>query len=376
VDVFGSNGKVGTHDVEWLKAPGVVVGRKGTVGAIHFADRPYWPIDTAYYGRPTAGDNLRFLYYLLEFLPLALLNAATGVPGLSRRDAYALRGAFPPDPEQARIADILGALDEEMERTLATERQAGQLERGLFSDLLSCGMLPSGQLRDRARDAHEFVATKLGSLPIAWELSDIGTEFAVQNGITLNEERRLRLKRHLYLRVANVRRYDLSLDDVQVLGVEETELAQRLLEHRDLLVVEGHADRMQIGRCALVSPEATGMTFQNHLFRLRSRGRVRPEFGNLWMNSAYSQRYWNSRCGTSSGLNTINQRNLRQLVIPVPPEPEQRAISELADCHRTYQDSLSRRFDALRTLKRSLMSDLLTGRIQVGDARTAQAITR
>jgi hypothetical protein len=67
VYVFGSNGVVGTHNVRWLDAPGVLVGRKGTVGAVHYTQNPFWPIDTVYYVRPVCNDQLQFLYYLLDY---------------------------------------------------------------------------------------------------------------------------------------------------------------------------------------------------------------------------------------------------------------------------------------------------------------------
>ena len=117
VDVYGSNGRVGSHNVSLVNGPGILVGRKGTVGAVHYASRHFWPIDTVYYVRALAGDSQRFLYHLLDYLPLEALNSATGVPGLSRRDAYALCGVFPPPDEQAAIARILDAVDTALERT-------------------------------------------------------------------------------------------------------------------------------------------------------------------------------------------------------------------------------------------------------------------
>ena len=96
VDVYGSNGVVGSHSHALVDGPGILVGRKGTVGAIHYASGSFWPIDTVYYVVPRCGDKLQFLRHLLDYLPLKFLNAATGVPGLSRRDAYSLlRGCFP-----------------------------------------------------------------------------------------------------------------------------------------------------------------------------------------------------------------------------------------------------------------------------------------
>lgn len=47
--VFGSNGIVGYHDQPLIAGPGIVVGRKGSVGALAWSDRDFWPIDTTYW---------------------------------------------------------------------------------------------------------------------------------------------------------------------------------------------------------------------------------------------------------------------------------------------------------------------------------------
>src|SRR5437016_4492081 len=57
VDVYGSNGRVGSHDVALVNGPGILIGRKGTIGAVHYAPRPFWPIDTVYYVVSRAGDD-------------------------------------------------------------------------------------------------------------------------------------------------------------------------------------------------------------------------------------------------------------------------------------------------------------------------------
>jgi type I restriction enzyme S subunit len=370
VDVFGSNGKVGTHNSQWLEAPGILVGRKGTVGAVHYASRAFWPIDTVYYVKPVAKDQLRYLYYLLNYLPLAFLNAATGVPGLSRRDAYALRGAFPLPHEQAAITRILDAVDTAIERTREAVERARQLRKSLIAELLSFGIDTSGQVRDSIGTTKQIARTPLGLLPIKWRLSTVGAEFDLQNGFTLNENRRPRYLKRRYLRVANVQRDALMLDDIQELEASDAQFAPRVLEVNDLLVVEGHADRMQIGRCAKVTEEAQGLTFQNHLFRLRTSGGVLPYFGCLWLNSTHAQRYWNARCATSSGLNTINQRMLKRLIVPVPPKHEQQIIADVVSAQRTHLESLIAKWKSLESLKKSLMHDLLTGTVRVGLSQT------
>ena len=367
VDVYGSNGRVGTHDTALVSGPGILVGRKGTVGAVHYAPRSFWPIDTVYYVLSLLGDDQRFLYHLLGYLPLKFLNAATGVPGLSRRDAYALRGAFPQTNEQAAIARILDGVDTAVECARAAVERARELQGSLLADLLRGGIRADGRVRRVEAGANEFVSTPLGRLPAGWRLSTVYDEFDLQNGFTLNANRRVHFKRRPYLRVANVQRDALDLSDVQELSADDTEYAPRVLQVDDLLVVEGHADRMQIGRCARVIPDADGMTFQNHLFRLRTKGVVLPAFASLWLNSTYAQRFWNARCATSSGLNTINQRTLKKLVIPIPPPSEQAAIAMVAERQRQHVDALVAKQMKLEALKKSLMHDLLTGRIRVRD---------
>ena len=113
--VFGSNGQVGSHHKPLVDEPGIVIGRKGTVGAVHFSDCPFWPIDTTFYVVSADYRDLRFTYYLLQSLELDRMNADSAVPGLNREAAHARKILVPPLPEQRAIAHILGTLDDKIE---------------------------------------------------------------------------------------------------------------------------------------------------------------------------------------------------------------------------------------------------------------------
>lgn len=90
--VFGSSGIVGTHDTSLVKGPGIIVGRKGNVGSIFWSDEDFFVIDTAYFVE--AFLPLRFLFYDLQ--TKNFINSDAAVPGLSRRQAYALEAVVPP----------------------------------------------------------------------------------------------------------------------------------------------------------------------------------------------------------------------------------------------------------------------------------------
>ena len=84
VKVYGSSGVVGVHSKYLVEGPGIIVGRKGNVGAIHWVNDSYWPIDTVYYIKREQ-SNL-FLY--LSLRTIGFINTDASVPGLNRDYAH------------------------------------------------------------------------------------------------------------------------------------------------------------------------------------------------------------------------------------------------------------------------------------------------
>src|SRR5215510_7612908 len=63
IPVYGSNGVIGYHRKPLTEGPTIVVGRKGTVGAVHFSQEPCWPIDTTYFIEQFNGLHPGYLFY-------------------------------------------------------------------------------------------------------------------------------------------------------------------------------------------------------------------------------------------------------------------------------------------------------------------------
>lgn len=108
--VYGSNGIVGYHNDALTSGITIIIGRKGSVGEIHYSDIPCSPIDTTYYIDEIPGDVPRYWFYQLKILRLSELNRATAIPGLNRMDAYNQDILLAPLREQKRIADKLDAI--------------------------------------------------------------------------------------------------------------------------------------------------------------------------------------------------------------------------------------------------------------------------
>lgn len=86
VQVVTTAGVVGTHDEFVSTGPGVVIGRYGSVGNVHWIEGPHWPHNTTLYVRSTYGNDLRWIYYLLLTFPYEALQARAAVPGVNRND--------------------------------------------------------------------------------------------------------------------------------------------------------------------------------------------------------------------------------------------------------------------------------------------------
>jgi type I restriction enzyme S subunit len=362
--VYGSSGLVGRHSDYLTQGPGVIVGRKGTVGAVVWSGEAFWPIDTTYYVEPRGDTDLRWIYWCLSGLPLNKLDSSTGVPGLNRHDAYALQVLVPPLPEQRCIAEILDAAEEAIRQTERVIAKLEAVKAGLLHDLLTYGLDEHGRLRDPQAHPEQFKDSPLGRIPREWEISSVESEFEVVTGFTLGPHRHPRKNRKPYLRVANVLREEVLLDDIAELEASYDEMVGRVLQEDDLLVVEGHANPNEIGRCARVPIEAEGLTFQNHLFRLRSK-HLDTRFALAWLNSYWVRDHWRRMCRTSSGLNTINSTMLRNLPVPIPGGQEQHCIAAILDTHDARIRAEKAGLAKLRQAKRGLMDDLLTGRVRV-----------
>ncbi|CCK07919.1 MULTISPECIES: restriction endonuclease subunit S [Cronobacter] len=128
-NVYGSNGVVGTHNAACVNSPCIIIGRKGSAGALNLSLNPgCWVTDVAYSTIPPIAMNLDFVF--LQFHTLGLDSLGKGIkPGLNRNDAYGLAVAIPPQNEQENIVlkvNELMSLCDQLEQQSLTSLDAHQ----------------------------------------------------------------------------------------------------------------------------------------------------------------------------------------------------------------------------------------------------------
>jgi len=115
--LVSSNGITDRIDLWKVKAPGVVTGRSGTIGNVHFIEEDYWPLNTALYIKEFHGNYERFIYFFLKQFDLEKYSSGAGVPTLNRNNVHSELVWFPKsNKEQQNIVVKLDALSVETKK--------------------------------------------------------------------------------------------------------------------------------------------------------------------------------------------------------------------------------------------------------------------
>jgi type I restriction enzyme, S subunit len=115
--LVSSNGITDSISLWKVKAPGVVTGRSGTIGNVHFIEEDFWPLNTALYIKEFYGNYERCIYYFLKQFNLSKYSSGAGVPTLNRNNVHSEIVWFPKSfAEQKQIVAKLDSLSSETKK--------------------------------------------------------------------------------------------------------------------------------------------------------------------------------------------------------------------------------------------------------------------
>ena len=172
--------------------------------------------------------------------------------------------------------------------------------------------------------------TDLPSLPQGWVWASLDMLSEIQGGIQKQPSRAPIKNKYPFLRVANVARGLLKLDEIHEIELFDGELERLVLERGDVLIVEGNGSLTEIGRCALWDGSIENAVHQNHLIRARPII-TRSEFIEAWLNSLRGIEKMTRLAATTSGLYTLSVGKISKIPVPLPPLDEQKAIVDLLE---------------------------------------------
>jgi type I restriction enzyme, S subunit len=164
--VISSSGAKTTHAEFKVHGPGVVIGRKGSLGTVFYSEGNYWPHDTTLWIKNFHGNHPRFAYYFLQTMGFERLDAGASNPSLNRNHIHTIPVSWPPLPLQRRIAGILSAYDELIENSQRRIRILEDMARALYREWFV-------HFRFLGHERHPRIASTLGHIPRGWEVKTV-----------------------------------------------------------------------------------------------------------------------------------------------------------------------------------------------------------
>ena len=117
IPIISSSGITSFHNKAKQMGPAVIIGRKGTLGSVHYYHKEYWPHDTTLWSKELKGDP-KFIYYFLKTMKLEQYDVGNANPTLNRNHIHKLNIPIPPLSTQQKTAHILSAYDDLIENNL------------------------------------------------------------------------------------------------------------------------------------------------------------------------------------------------------------------------------------------------------------------
>lgn len=327
VPVYSSSGIAYYHNEAKVKGPGIVTGRKGSVGPVYMIEGDFWPHDTTLWVKDFKGNDVKYIEYFLKFLRLERFDEASSVPTLNRNNVHDVKCVFPPFSEQIRIAKILSVWDKAITTTEQLLANSQQQKKALMQKLLT------GKVRLLDENGVRFKGE--------WKQSFLKNLLSISKGQQLNKD-------------------TLSkADEFPVIngGLEPSGFTDQYnTEANTITISEGG------NSCGYVAFQSQRFWCGGHCYAI----------DNLKLNLKFTYQLLKfnqikiMRLRVGSGLPNIQKKDLESLLVWFPENVlEQNKIACALAAGDQEIVALQKKLNALKQEKKALMQQLLTGKRRV-----------
>ena len=131
--VQSSNGILGYHNEYKVEGPGITIGRSGTVGNPHLIRENFFPHNTSLFVKEFKGNDIEYIYYLLQYLDLGNQKSGSGVPTMNRNHLHPIKiRAYRDKTCQQRTIKILSLIDKKIQINDQINQELEALAKTLY----------------------------------------------------------------------------------------------------------------------------------------------------------------------------------------------------------------------------------------------------
>lgn len=307
-------------------------------------------IDKAYFG---------YSFQNLEYI-LKAKTAGSGIPHADKGVISKLEFYKPSLPEQSAIAAMLSKVDEAIAAVQASIAAAERLKKSLMQNLLTGRMKPDGTLR---KEDEFYVDEKFGRVPLGWEvkrLKDIclnsGDYGANASAIDYDETK------PRFIRITDIDDFGQLLDEGKA-SMAGDNTTKYMLEEDDFLFARTGDT---VGKSLLYKKEMGPAVYAGYLIKFTfDRNLVLPDYFDLIAKSEFFEAFKIAmkRVGAKPNINSREYCSFKFL-LPSDIKEQKEIFGRFAHIDKTQKEKQNK-IAVLERLKKSLMQNLLTGRVRV-----------
>ena len=328
----------------------ILISKKGvlasTMTMLQFDEKQ---IDKAYFG---------YSFQNLEYI-LKAKTAGSGIPHADKGVISKLEFYKPSLAEQTAIAAMLSKVDEAIAAVQGSISAAERLKKSLMQNLLTGRMKPDGTLR---KEDEFYVDEKFGRVPLGWEVKKV-TEVAdyVQYGLNQASSEKGKIP---MLRMNNIVKGKMTNAPLVYVELNDLLLQQYKLDKGDILFNRTNSLDL-VGKVGVFELDGD-YVFASYLIKVKVSKDNNPYFVNYALNSYPIQCSLRSKATPAVSQANINSKSLRNtsIIIPTNKKEQDEIVSRINNVENEIINKQNK-IAVLERLKKSLMQNLLTGRVRV-----------
>lgn len=194
--------------------------------------------------------------------------------------------------------------------------------------------------------------------PLTWIEKPLENIADIISGITKGRKTKsTKLFEVPYMAVSNVKDGYIDWTTVKTIMATQSEISQYRILPNDVLMTEG-GDPDKLGRGAIIREPLENCIHQNHIFRVRlDRSIVLPEFFAEYLQHQKAKRYFLGCAKQTTGIASINMKQLRALPVLVPPIGRQEKFTNFVKQVGKQKLTVQKSWDKMEVLKSALMQE-------------------
>ena len=301
--IYGASGLIGYVDFYKQENPYVAVVKDGAgIGRVMCLPEKSSVIGTMQYILPNEGVNVHYLAFAMEHMNLAKYFSGATIPHIYFKDYGKEKLLERTEKEQKSIAEILSKMDSLISLRKQQIAKLDELVKARFVEMFGDVLLNSMQ----------------------WPEKTLENMADIVSGITKGRKTaEADLQEVPYMAVSNVKDGYIDWTTVKTILATRQEIEQYRLMPDDILMTEG-GDPDKVGRGAIIKVPLKNSIHQNHIFRVRlDKSELLPAYFAEYLQHQKAKRYFLGCAKQTTGIASINMRQLRALPVLIPPLPLQ-----------------------------------------------------